>query len=61
MGGIELLEREEIYTYDIPVNEYIVHYIKNNKDLMLGIRRGVSDLKNGKVRPWSEIKKELHF
>lgn len=61
MGGIELIEREDTNIYDTPVNEYMMYYVKANKDLMLAIHRGLSDIREGRVRPWSEIKKELHF
>ena len=61
MGGIELLERGRRDTRDVPFGDYIRGYIRDNSDMMTAIRRGLSDIKAGRVRPWTDIKKELRF
>jgi len=42
-----------------PFNEYLAVYIRHDTEFMAGIRRGLKDLKEGKIQPWSEIRKEL--
>lgn len=61
MGGVELLERGRRNTQDVPFGDYIRGYIRGNSDLMTAIRRGLSDIKAGRIRPWPDIKKELHL
>jgi hypothetical protein len=33
--------------------------LKSLSELLRGIREGVKDVKEGRVRPWAEVKKEL--
>ena len=37
----------------------IVEHMKADKEFMDGVKRGMEDVKAGRVRPWSEIKAEL--
>ena len=37
----------------------IVEHMKADKDFMDGVRRGMADMKAGRVKPWSQVKKEL--
>jgi len=43
----------------ISLNDHIVEYMKADKEFMDGIRKGVRACCEGKVRPWSEVKREL--
>jgi len=43
----------------LPFNKYLAVYIRHDAEFMAGIRRGMKDLKEGKIQPWSEIRKEL--
>ena len=43
----------------LPFNEYLAVYIRHDAEFMAGIRGGLKDLKEGKIQPWSEIRKEL--
>ena len=44
---------------NVSLNDHIAEYIKADKDFIGGIRKGVKACKEGKVRPWVEIKEEL--
>ena len=37
----------------------LVAEMKADPEFMAGIRRGIADMKAGRVYPWSEVKKEL--
>lgn len=39
----------------------IAEYLKADKGFMDGIRKGVTACKEGRVRPWSEIKRGLNL
>ncbi len=41
------------------LNDHIAAFMKADKEFMEGIRRGVQACREGKVRRWAEIKKEL--
>ena len=56
MAGKEILGKKTD-----TLGEYINHYFRDNGDIMGGIREGLADIKAGRVRPWSEIKKELNL
>ena len=43
----------------ISLNDHIVEYMKTDIEFMDGIRKGVQACCEGKVIPWSEVKKEL--
>jgi len=43
---------------DVSLNDHIAEYIKADKEFMGGMRKGVRACKEGRVRPWSEIKEE---
>ena len=43
----------------LPFNEYMAIYIRHDAEFMAGIRRGLKELKEGKIRPWEEIRREL--
>mgnify|MGYP001577331292 CR=1 FL=1 len=38
------------------LDSIIATYLLNNRDFMDGIRLGLRDWREGKVRPWEEIK-----
>jgi len=60
MGGIELLERGG-RTRGVSFGDYIRGYIRGDTELMDAIRQGLADIKAGRIRPWKDIKKELHI
>jgi len=43
----------------ISLNDHIAEYMKADKEFMDGIHKGVKACCEGKVRLWSEVKKEL--
>ena len=43
------------------LNDHIAIYMRADRDFVDGIRKGVKDCKEGRVRPWSEIKKEMNL
>ena len=44
---------------EMPFNEYLAFYIRHDDEFMAGIRRGMKAVREGKIRPWSEIRAEL--
>ena len=44
---------------NLAFGEYVAQYIRDSSDFMEGIRRGLLALREGKVRPWKEVKREL--
>lgn len=48
-------EHKEIKT----LNEHLANYVKSDDEFMEGIMRGVRDCKEGRIRPWSEVKKRI--
>lgn len=51
----ELTERPT----SVPFGEYMARYLRDDDDFMAGVRRGLKAVREGKVRPWAEIRKEL--
>ncbi len=43
---------------EVSLNDHIADYIKADEEFMDGMRRGVKACEEGRVRLWSEIKKE---
>lgn len=43
----------------VSLNDHIAEYIKADREFMEGIRKGVQACREGKVRRWADIKKEL--
>ncbi len=41
-----------------PFSELLVKYAKASPNIVDGIRRGVAELRAGKTRAWSDIKRE---
>ncbi len=56
MAGEEILRKKAD-----TLGEYVRRYFRDNSEIMDGIRKGLADIKAGRVRPWSEIKKELRL
>lgn len=44
---------------DMPYSAYKARYVRLVPDVREGIRRGVADLKAGRVTTWEEVKREL--
>lgn len=59
MGGASVMERRGPLSREVPFNRYVADYMIHNKDLLTGIREGLEARRQGKVRPWRDIKKEL--
>lgn len=59
MGAIELMVRQQSDRHNITLNDCLANYIKSDSDFMDGIRRGLKACKEGRVKPWSQIKREL--
>ena len=55
MAGKEILKKKPTF------GEYINDYFRANSEIMDGVRKGLADIKAGRVRPWSEIKQELNL
>ncbi len=58
MSGADLLLREALIT-NVPYPQYLAEYIRASDDFVSGIRRGLSDRRRGRVKPWSSIKESL--
>jgi hypothetical protein len=43
----------------VSLNDHIAEYVKADKEFISGIRKGVRACKEGKVRRWVEVKREL--
>jgi len=59
VSAVDLLVRKQPDRYNLSINDCLANHIKSDSDFMDGIRRGLKDCKEGRVRPWSQIKKEL--
>ncbi|KKN65868.1 hypothetical protein LCGC14_0476850 [marine sediment metagenome] len=59
MGGVDLLVRPRSNRYKASLNDCLADHIKSDSDFIDGIRRGLKDCKEGRVKPWSQIKQEL--
>lgn len=40
-------------------DDYVVDYLRDNDEFMVGTARGLKALADGKYQPWSEVKQEL--
>ena len=49
-----LLER-----LSVPFGEYIARYLRDDDEFMAGVRRGLKERREGRLIPWSEVKREL--
>ena len=58
MSGMELVVDRQP-NYETPFYDYLADYIRADKDFMDGIRRGIADCIEGRLSPWSDVKKEL--
>lgn len=59
MGSVELLERRVSSRRSVSLNDCLADHICSDSDFVDGIRRGVRDCKEGRLRPWSQIKEEV--
>lgn len=39
--------------------DYMAMWVKQSPDLMAGIKRGVAAFRQGNVRPWKDVKRDL--
>ena len=46
-------------TTKMPFPSYVAQYLKDSPDFLDGIGRGVAAYREGKFRPWEDIKREL--
>lgn len=51
--------REAAATMPMLSPEYIVKYVKESPDLMDAIKRGVADVREGKIISWEDARREL--
>ena len=42
-----------------PFSEFVTRYVKTSPDMLASIRCGVANVRAGKTRPWSEIRREI--
>ena len=59
MSGLELLMPDRGKVHGVTFHEHVSSYIRGSHDFMGGIRRGLADCREGRIKPWSKIKKEL--
>lgn len=59
MSGMGLLIRDTEDVQRVPYQQYLKDYIKGSEDFMNGVRRGLRDRRQGRVKPWSKIRSEL--
>lgn len=60
MGGVELMERQIVNKWT-SLNDCLAYYVKSDTNFMDGIRAGVRDCKEGRLKSWAQIKKELRI
>lgn len=58
MPGYDPNEYEE-GLFSLPFDQYIAAYIRHDAAFMRGVRAGVEAYREGRFRPWEEIRKEL--
>ena len=61
MGTPELMVKVKNDNYGMSLNDYLANYIRSDSEFMDGIRRGMTACKEGKIKPWSEIKENLNI
>lgn len=61
MGSTDVMVKKQYidYRHSTSLNDCLADYIKADHDFVDGIRRGVIACKEGRMRPWTAIKKEL--
>lgn len=50
---------EDGWLRGLPFNVLVSVWVKQQPDFMAGIREGVKAVKEGRVRPWDEVEREL--
>ncbi len=45
----------------ISLNDHITNYVKDDREFMEGVKRGVADCRAGRKQLWSDVKRELHI
>ena len=55
MAGSEILEAHKKPN----LGEYINAYFRDNSEIMGKVRRGLADIKAGRIKSWDKIKREL--
>ena len=49
------------YVEPSPAKEALTNEMRNDKEFMAGVKKGLQDVRDGKVRAWGDIKKELNI
>jgi len=44
---------------NVSLNDHIAEYVKADEEFIGGIRKGVRACKEGRIRRWTEIKREM--
>jgi hypothetical protein len=44
---------------DMPYRAYIVRYMRADRALRDGLKRGLEDIKHGRTTSWGEVRREL--
>ena len=47
------------YLLSLPFDQYVVEYLRNDAEFLAGTQRGLQALKEGRYRPWADVKREL--
>ncbi len=50
---------EDGWLRGLPFNVLVATWVKAQPEMMAGIREGVAAMKEGRVRPWEEVEREL--
>lgn len=57
-----VIDREEKYTMsDELAFSFVSEYMHHCTSFIDGVKRGLEDYRQGKLRPWAEVKKELGY
>ena len=51
---------EEIFRKDT-LGEYVNKYFKQDSSIKEGVKKGLADIKAGRIKSWDKIKKELRL
>jgi hypothetical protein len=61
MTGIVTFREEKYTISDEVASSFMSEYMNQYASFVEGIKRGLEDYRQGKLRPWAEVKKELGY
>ena len=58
MAGIPQFDNRDLA---LPFDEYLARWFRSNLAIRDGLRRGLADIKAGRVTPWANVKRQLNL